>query len=259
MLTPLLTIALLHWAVLLVPGFNFVLIGQLAASGQRRATVGAVAGVCTGTLAWAALAVAGVGLVFTTHPLLRQVAQAAGGLYLLQLAWRLWRAGGAAASPDMPRLGLRSAFRTGFMTSALNPKIALFYGSVFATALPAQPSAMLVALSVALVFVDSLVWHGAIALLLSRRAGPLPAPPAGAEPRVGRAGRRLRRAADRLGVARPRLMRRQRAGCGSGPSCAPSTPDRGSQRRSSGVVTTVLKMAISTSIVNTSRPITPRS
>lgn len=33
----------------------------------------------TGTLMWALLAVAGVGAVFSTHPVLRQVAQVAGG------------------------------------------------------------------------------------------------------------------------------------------------------------------------------------
>lgn len=36
MIAALFTIAVLHWAVLLVPGFNFVLIGQLAAGGARR-------------------------------------------------------------------------------------------------------------------------------------------------------------------------------------------------------------------------------
>ena len=96
MVAALLAIALLHWAVLLVPGFNFVLIGQLAAGGSRRAAWAAVVGMTTGTLVWATLAVAGVGAVFAAHPALRLVAQWLGGLYLLVLAWGLWRAGGAA-------------------------------------------------------------------------------------------------------------------------------------------------------------------
>ncbi len=102
MLQPLLAIALLHWAILLIPGFNFVLIGQLAAGGSRRAAVAAVAGMTLGTLAWATLAVAGVGLVFTAHPALRHAAQLAGGLYLLQLALKLWRSGGAASAAEAP-------------------------------------------------------------------------------------------------------------------------------------------------------------
>lgn len=167
MLQSLVTIALLHWAVLLVPGFNFVLIGQLAASGSRRGALAAVVGMTTATLIWAVLAVAGIGAVFSAHPMLRLVAQVGGGLYLLYLAVGLFRAGAAAAPAEQAVQGGLAAFRAGFVTSALNPKIALFYGSVFATALPAQPSAWLVAAAVALVYANSWLWHGALAFALS--------------------------------------------------------------------------------------------
>lgn len=170
MATALLTIALLHWAVLLVPGFNFVLIGQLAAGGTRRAALAAVIGMTTATLMWAALAVAGIGVVFSAHPMLRLAAQAAGGFYLLYLAFGLLRAGGTPGNAAAAQLSASAAFRAGFVTSALNPKIALFYGSVFATALPAQPSVVLVATAVALVYANSWLWHGSLALVLSQPA-----------------------------------------------------------------------------------------
>ena len=167
MLPTLITIALLHWAILILPGFNFILVGQLAASGQRTTAMFAVAGMTTATLVWACLAVAGVGIVFVTHPQVRQVVQLAGGVYLLQLAWKLWRSDAAAASAAPVAMGHMAAFRVGFLTSALNPKIALFYGSVFATALPANPSAQLVAAAVALVYLNSIVWHCGLAVVLS--------------------------------------------------------------------------------------------
>lgn len=167
MLAALITIALLHWAVLVIPGFNFVLIGQLAAGGSRQAAFAAVAGMTAATLAWATLAVAGVGVVFSAHPSLRLAAQVAGGLYLLYLAVKLWRAGGPAGTPDGAVMSRSAAFRTGFTTSALNPKIALFYGSVFATALPAEPPFGLIVAAVLMVFANSVVWHGGLAFLLS--------------------------------------------------------------------------------------------
>lgn len=170
MYTSLLAIAVLHWAVLIIPGFNFVLIGQLAAGGSRREAMSAVAGMTMATLVWASLAVAGVGVVFTAHPSLRLAAQGAGGLYLLHLAFKLWRAGAQVTASAPPVLGSVAAFRAGFTTSALNPKIALFYGSVFTTSLPANPSLVMIVLAVLLVFANSVVWHSSLALLLSHPA-----------------------------------------------------------------------------------------
>jgi len=168
MLASLLTIALLHWAVLLVPGFNFILIGRLAAAGQRSSALSAVVGMTCATLAWALLAVLGVGIVFALHPALRQLAQVCGGLYMLHLAFKLWRSGQAPTQAGGEGLDPFAAFRMGFLTSALNPKIALFYGSVFATALPPAPSAAQVLSAVALVYFNSAVWHTFLAWGLSR-------------------------------------------------------------------------------------------
>jgi threonine efflux protein len=170
MLPSLLAIAILHWAVLLVPGFNVVLLAQLAGGQSRAAAFAAVAGMTTATLVWATLAVLGIGAVFSTLPVLRQGAQIAGGLYLLYLAWNLWRSGSSASSVPAQTLSRAAAFRVGFMTSALNPKIALFYGSVFATALPPSPSALHVASAVAVVYLNSVIWHGSLAIAFSQKA-----------------------------------------------------------------------------------------
>ncbi|GAB3472329.1 LysE family translocator [Polaromonas eurypsychrophila] len=170
MLSSLIAIALLHWAVLLVPGFNVVLLAQLA-GGQSRATAfAAVGGMTSATLAWATLAVMGVGVVFSSQPQLRQGAQIAGGLYLLYLAYKLWRSGTSAASVPPGTLSYGAAFRVGFMTSALNPKIALFYGSVFATALPPSPSWLHVACAVVVVYLNSIIWHTSLAIAFSQKA-----------------------------------------------------------------------------------------
>jgi len=169
MLASLLAIALLHWAVLLVPGFNVVLLAQLSGSQSRATALAAVAGMTTATLVWATLAVLGIGVVFSTQPVLRQGAQIAGGLYLLYLAFNLWRAGASAASVSPGSLSHAAAFRIGFMTSALNPKIALFYGSVFATALPPSPSWGHVASAVAVVYLNSIIWHTSLAVAFSQK------------------------------------------------------------------------------------------
>ncbi|MBK9200598.1 LysE family translocator, partial [Candidatus Skiveiella danica] len=131
-------------------------------AGKRSTALAAVAGMTAGTLMWAILAVAGVGIVFTAHPAIRQLAQVAGGSICCN-----WLSGSGAQArlltrPQRRRYPTRAgALRVGFITSALNPKIALFYGSVFATAFPAHPSNTLVGLAVAMVFLNSVVWHTA--------------------------------------------------------------------------------------------------
>jgi threonine efflux protein len=55
----------------------------------------------------------------------------------------------------------------GFLTNIMNPKSALFFGSVFATALPPQPPPLLLLLAVALVVFNALLWHTFLALAFS--------------------------------------------------------------------------------------------
>lgn len=168
-LASLVAVAILHWVVLVTPGANVLVVTQLAASGQRRAACFAGLGVTAVAVIWASLALFGVHAIFAAHPLLRLALQVAGGLYLCWLAVRLWRTGsGARPSASLP-LSAPAAFRLGFLTNITNPKSALFFGSVFATALPGAPSTGLLLAIVALVLVNALVWHLFLALAFSHR------------------------------------------------------------------------------------------
>lgn len=169
MLATLTTIAALHWVVLITPGVNLMLVSQLAAGGQQRAAIYACFGITTVTLTWALLALLGVNALFTAHPQLRLGLQIMGGVYLCYVALRLWRAGApAAAAPQTARLARWAAFRIGFLTNIMNPKSALFFGSVFATALPPTPAPGLLVAAVALVYLNALLWHLFLALAFSR-------------------------------------------------------------------------------------------
>lgn len=162
------TIAALHWVVLITPGVNLMLVSQLAADGQQRAAIYACFGITTVTLTWALLALLGVNALFTAHPQLRLGLQIMGGLYLCYVALRLWQAGApAAGAPQSARLARWAAFRIGFLTNIMNPKSALFFGSIFATALPLAPAPNLLIAAVALVYLNALLWHLFLALAFS--------------------------------------------------------------------------------------------
>jgi threonine efflux protein len=167
MLTTLFTVMILHWVVLVTPGANVLLISQLAASGQKRSAVFASFGVCTVTFVWAALAILGLNAIFAAVPQLRMAVQIIGGLYLIYVATKLWRSGDSQSGQSVNSMTDVAAFRLGFLTNITNPKSALFFGSVFATSLPANPSYGLLIVAVALVFLNAIVWHLFLALAFS--------------------------------------------------------------------------------------------
>lgn len=168
MLTTFLTIAVLHWVALVTPGVNFVLILQLAAGSPRSVSLAAVAGITTVTFLWALLAILGMGAAFSAHPALRQAFQIAGGAYLCYVAWKLWRSPAAVATEVKAVTTSRAAaFRMGFITNVFNPKTALFFGSVFATALPPSPGPVVLTGAVLLCWFNAVVWHVFLALAFS--------------------------------------------------------------------------------------------
>lgn len=167
MLSTLLAISLLHWVVLVTPGANVLVVTSLAANGGRASACGAALGVTAVAGFWSVLALMGVHAVFASHPSLRLGLQCVGALYLLYVAARLWRSGPARAQGFADSLTPWAAFRLGFLTNIVNPKSALFFGGVFATALPPEPSAALLFAAVALVLVNALIWHLFLAFAFS--------------------------------------------------------------------------------------------
>jgi threonine efflux protein len=164
----LVTIWILHVAAMMSPGPNVLLVSQLAASDQTRSAVFAALGVSFGAAVWVTCAVLGVHVVFVAFPGLRLALQVAGGVYLLYLAIRLWRSSGAALVGRASSVSSGAAFRRGFLTNITNPKVALFFGSIFATSFPAAPSPILQVLAVAMVVLNALCWHTLLAYLFSR-------------------------------------------------------------------------------------------
>ena|SRR5579871_451987 len=168
MLSTFVTIWILHVAAMMSPGPNVLLVSQLAASDRARSGVFAALGVTFGAALWATCAVLGVNVVFVVFPGLRLALQVAGGVYLLYLAIRLWRSSGPALLGRASSVSSWTAFRRGFLTNITNPKVALFFGSIFATSFPAAPSPALQASVVAMVVLNALCWHTLLAYLFSR-------------------------------------------------------------------------------------------
>jgi threonine efflux protein len=154
------------------PGPAFFVVSRTAVGQSRRAGLATALGVSLATVIWAFGTIHGLALLISQAAWLFRILQAAGACYLVYLGWQAFR---HAAEPlpvmDPQKLpaGLSAAFRRGFLTNMTNPKVAVFFASVFASVYgPGMPEwTNLVVLAV--IAIDEIVWYSLVALAFSSR------------------------------------------------------------------------------------------
>ena len=118
--------------MVLTPGPNMVYLISRSICQGRRAGVISLCGVVGGFLVHMFAAALGLTALFLAIPLAYEALKWAGAVYLMYLAWQAVRPG--ARSPfeaqALPTDSDRKLLAMGFLTSALNPKIAIFYLSI---------------------------------------------------------------------------------------------------------------------------------
>lgn len=109
----------------LTPGADVMFATASGIAGGPRAGAVAGLGVGLGGLWHVGLAALGISALIAAHPAALLGLKWAGAGYLLWLAWKSWRATAAPALAGGQRRALAALWR-GFVTNALNPKVALF-------------------------------------------------------------------------------------------------------------------------------------
>jgi threonine/homoserine/homoserine lactone efflux protein len=132
--------------LVLTPGPNLLYLISRTLCQGRAAGMVSLAGTTSGFVVHIVAASLGLSAVLIAVPVVFDVVRFAGAAYLLWLAWDSLRAQGATlftprALPSEPPARL---FRTGLLTSILNPKVALFYLALFPQfVVPARGSVLL--------------------------------------------------------------------------------------------------------------------
>ncbi len=119
--------------MVLTPGPNMIYLISRSICQGRKAGVISLFGVVAGFLVHMLAAAIGLSALFLAVPLAYEILKWAGAAYLLWLAWQALRPGVRTLFEPRPLPPDSSArlFVMGFLTNALNPKIAVFYLSVF--------------------------------------------------------------------------------------------------------------------------------
>lgn len=134
--TEFLTVALIHLLAVASPGPDFAVVIRESVSHGRRAGIFSALGVGSGIFLHVAYSLLGIGLIVSQSLLLFGILKWLAAGYLVYIGWRALQAQPAAPGvlealgEGAARSG-RGAFAAGFLTNALNPKVTLFFLSLF--------------------------------------------------------------------------------------------------------------------------------
>ena len=131
--------------VTLTPGPATALVLRVAARDGRRAAIGAIVGNEIGVLTWALLSAVGVSSLIVASEVAYDVLRFGGAAVLIVLGLRslLHRAS------DVPSVPRWTGWRTGLLSSAANPKLAVFFVALFPQFLSPHTAVLPAALAMA--------------------------------------------------------------------------------------------------------------
>jgi threonine/homoserine/homoserine lactone efflux protein len=163
-------LAVIHLLAVASPGPSAVLVVQTAAVSGRRGGVIAAFAMMLGAVAWAMAALYGLQALFAQFAWVYDVFRIAGALFLIYLAVMLWRHA-RDPLPEIAPAAVRGSGGQVFMRALLlqlsNPKIMVFFGSIFLSILPPDMPGWMQLVVLAIVAVDEFTWFALLALLFS--------------------------------------------------------------------------------------------
>ncbi|WBU57916.1 LysE family translocator [Paracoccus sediminicola] len=169
-LQPYLALIGLITVALLSPGPAIVAAIQTSFSRGRDIALPFGLGLALGASLWCLFALAGLALIFETHPQIYHGVKILGGIYIGWIAFQLWR-----SAPDPLPEAAEKRFGRGFMGGVLlnlaNPKPALFYATLILQLFPGELTLPRQASIYATALSTELFWYAVVTIGMST-AGP---------------------------------------------------------------------------------------
>ena len=169
-LTAFLAVAFLHLMAAISPGPAVLMSARTGVTEGLRTGFFLATGIGIGGVVWAMAALFGLNLVFQAAPTLLYALKIAGGLYLIYMAWGMWKTADQpldmAETGRPPRTPL-SAFRLGLITQLANPKPAVLFSAIFVGTVPPNTPAWVYAALLLVVFLNETIWNTVVARIFS--------------------------------------------------------------------------------------------
>lgn len=137
--------------VVLVPGTGVIYTVSTGLFRGGRASIAAAVGCTAGIIPHLTASILGLAAILHVSALAFQAVKYAGVVYLLYLAWSMWRETGALQfDGSATRKGMRPIITRGFLINILNPKLSIFFLAflpLFVAPTATSPTAQMLVLS----------------------------------------------------------------------------------------------------------------
>lgn len=169
-LSAFIAVALLHLMAAISPGPAVLMAARTGVTEGLRTGFFLAVGIGAGAVIWAAAAMFGLALVFQAAPALLWGLKIVGGLYLIYMAYGMWRTADQpldmADTGRLPRTAA-SAFRLGVTTQLSNPKPAILFSAIFIGTVPPETPLWVISALLTVVFLNETVWCTLVARIFS--------------------------------------------------------------------------------------------
>lgn len=167
---PLLAILGVHLLAVASPGPAFIATVQLSVSQTRRVALMQAFGLGLAAFTWACAALLGMQAVMLKAAGLYRLLEFAGGVYLAYIGIQAWRHADDPLAMDAaqaPAMSSWAALRRGYATNISNPKVMVFFASIFAAMLPPSMPTWTRLVALGFVGLDEGLWFTLLALMFS--------------------------------------------------------------------------------------------
>jgi threonine/homoserine/homoserine lactone efflux protein len=155
------------------PGPSFVFVMRTSVAISRRHGLAAAVGMGLGAATICTLSLVGIRVVLTQAEWLYLTFKLLGGVYLIYLAWRIWRGASAPAAATGSAPSQASVLRTFLLalgTQFSNPKTLIVISGIFAALLPTHVPGWMYFAIPPIDFVIETSWYAFVAIAMSSTA-----------------------------------------------------------------------------------------
>lgn len=166
------TVALVHILALISPGPDFIMAVRNSLMYSRKTGVFTAVGFGLGMLVHIAYCVAGLALIISQSILVFNVIKLLGAGYLIYVGFKSFvtKSGHLEFGQHQKQVDISpwAAIRAGFLTNVLNPKVTLFFLSLFTFVIaPDTPVVVVIAASLIMIL-DTILWFSLVSVFMTQ-------------------------------------------------------------------------------------------